>query len=512
MLLPLWIDRLRGFLICAALIFSPWAFGTTQLWSIWTMNVLSYALGFLTLAHWILRRPGFSSPDSNLNPNRNLNPSPPPPAASSQPETLNPKPETSAPSHPQSASPPSSFVLRHSSFLPRLLLALTLLILGYILLSWINAAADYTHAGFILREGCARWLPATFDRVRTLEHLFNDVALACCFWATVDWLRQDARDIAPGQSTSFALLPRFRLLLWLLCINGAILAVEGLVQRTEGSGKLLFLVQPRVNREAVSQFGPYAYRSNAAQYLNLIWPLAAGFWISLRRVAGIAAGRRPWAHHVLAPLLLIMAVASLSATSRAGAIVCAFDAVLVLAIALLAFRGQGWRTYFGIGLILATVIAFGGTVAWRALQPRLQSFRQDFNLREDIYATGWKAAHDYPVFGTGAGSLDAVFQIYRSSPDEYWPAQLHNDWLETLITFGVVGAVLIWGALAVVLSRWFFRGRIRANKWFMAAAWTALAGCLIHARWDFPFQMYSIVHLFLTVCAILFCVSRERAV
>jgi hypothetical protein len=53
----------------------------------------------------------------------------------------------------------------------------------------------------------------------------------------------------------------------LLAINGALLGVEGIVQRLEGSGKLLFLIQPQVNRSE-TQFGPYAYRANAAATLT----------------------------------------------------------------------------------------------------------------------------------------------------------------------------------------------------------------------------------------------------
>ena len=39
--------------------------------------------------------------------------------------------------------------------------------------------------------------------------------------------------------------------------------------------------------------------------------------------------------------------------------------------------------------------------------------------------------------------------------------------------------------------------------------WVALVGCLVHARYDFPFQIYSILFLFLTICALLFNLSRR---
>jgi len=39
--------------------------------------------------------------------------------------------------------------------------------------------------------------------------------------------------------------------------------VEGILQRLEGSGHLLFILKPRINQTAEAQFGPYAYRGNA---------------------------------------------------------------------------------------------------------------------------------------------------------------------------------------------------------------------------------------------------------
>jgi hypothetical protein len=37
----------------------------------------------------------------------------------------------------------------------------------------------------------------------------------------------------------------------------------------------------------------------------------------------------------------------------------------------------------------------------------------------------------------------------------------------------------------------------------------SLAGCLVHARFDFPLQIYSTLALFLHLCAVFFCLSRK---
>ena len=118
-------------------------------------------------------------------------------------------------------------------------------------------------------------------------------------------------------------------------------------------------------------------------------------------------------------------------------------------------------------------------------------------------------AADYPLFGTGPGTFETVFQLYRHSTDTYWPAQLHNDWLETRITFGWLGSGLIALAFVAAVLRWFARGGIHGGRRFMILIWLALAGCLVHARYDFPFQIYSIVLLFLVLCAILSNLTRR---
>ena len=53
-------DRASGWLICFMVVFCPWAFGTTQPWSIWTMNVTGYVLGAMLLFKlWLRFRSGY---------------------------------------------------------------------------------------------------------------------------------------------------------------------------------------------------------------------------------------------------------------------------------------------------------------------------------------------------------------------------------------------------------------------------------------------------------------------
>lgn len=486
-------DDLSGGLIYLMVIFSPWAFGTSETWSIWVMNYAGYALGLLLAVKLAIRwLKGYDAPTWDKEEHR----------------------------------PTDEHRPRLARLLTRLLACLTVAILAYCFISAVNARSTYlrTELRFDYHDFIS-WLPHSFDSSRTWFALAMYSGLACWFWAVRDWLigKSLEEELAANRQTdpirarpSSPLPARLRRLLWLLCVNGLVLGIEGIVQRLEGSGRLLFLVQPRVNPEAITQFGPYAYRANASQYFNLVWPVCLGFWWTLQRF-GRGQGKL---FHLLLVCGAVMAACPIISTSRGGAIV----TVGIMVVAALFFiishfwlslwRGAGFKIELGTSAVLlivaAVALGLGYYFGWKQLAPRLTSLAENWELREKMYEAALPMTRDYPVFGTGPGTFESVFQLYRPSLDTYWPAQLHNDWLETLITFGWVGSALIALAFFTVAVRWWARGGIFGGRRFVVPIWLAIGGCFAHARGDFPFQMHSIVFLFLLLCAILFNLSRHR--
>ena len=491
-------DVLTEAIVYFVVLFGPWAFGTTQPWSIWTMNVAGYALGLLWLIKLGLRH------FKGHHPARW--------------------------DHPESASAEATTHRDHSGWLrarslTAILGGLTCAILGYCLISALNARATY-HAdqlGFVYHDFIP-WLPHSFDRGSTWSVFWTGLGLAGSFWAIRDWIpgKSSGEQLAHWQKSaastperSWPFPARLRRLLWLLAINGALLAAESIIQRLENSPKLLFLVLPRIHQTAESQFGPYAYRANAAQYFNLLWPVCLGFWWTLNRTAG----RRRSAHHCLLGFAAIMAACPIISTSRGGALIL-LGMVILAAIFLLSTHflvsthrqeSKRGRTQVlgGLTLFLLASLSLGLLLGWKALRPRMSQLEEGFQGREQIYEIARGIGAQYPVFGIGPGAYESVSELYRPPTDDFWPAQVHNDWLELRVTFGWVGAALIYTALAVVLLRWFTGGGIHGGRRFVFLTWLALAGCLAHARFDFPFQVHSILFLFLTLCAILFSLSRE---
>lgn len=468
------VDLLSGGLLLAMLVLSPWAFGTTQPWSIWTMNACGYTVGLLlAVKAWIRFRLGHD---------------------------------------PLRWDSVTDKVNRWQSHLTHALAAITLLLLAYCLISILNARADYDPVRLTLHyRDYLRWLPHTYDRASTWRILFNYLAWACFFWSLRDWLlgmdAEESRAARADFGTARVAVPsRLKILLWVLAVSGALLGLEGIIQRLAGSDKLLFLRQPRVNPFSTSHFGPFAYRSNAAQYLNLLWPVTLGFWWWLQRAAARSTGLLP-ARHLLLLCAAIMAACPIISTSRAGAL----TDLIMLSIAALIFisskRTDGLVKLAVLG-VSGLAIATGAYLGWSSLSPRLGQFAEGFRNRELMYDTARMISRENPVFGTGPGTFENVFQLYRQSTDEYWPAQLHHDWLELLLTFGWAGFAMMLTALALMIAHAFRTNGIPASHRFLWLIWLALAGCLLQARWDFPFRVYSITLLFLALCSVLTLLAK----
>jgi O-antigen ligase len=480
-------DWMTEWLIYLAVLFGPWAFGTTQPWSIQVMNGVGFALGLLWLCKLFIRSCGFQ-----------------------------PLRWTRFPGNGESGGWLQT-ELRFSCILA----AGTFCILLYCLVSAWNARAIY-HPGqwsFEYRNAIP-WLPHSYDQAASWEAFWKYLGLAGLFWALRDWLltlspKEAARLELEGFSNhAGSRLPvRLRRLFWVLTLNGTLLAIEGLMQRAEGGNKLLWLIVPRYNRDPESQFGPYAYRANAAQYFNLLWPAALGFWWAcvsrLRRRKNAENSARRNRASALLPCVLIMAICPVVSTSRGGAIVLAINLIMAGEILLMAQWKSHWTTKALLFLFLAVSIGGGMLLGWKSLMPRMEMIQQGYEGREGINMTGQYMARDNALFGTGPGTFGAMYQLYRRSETEEWQAYMHNDWLETLITFGRLGATPIFLTALLILSHWFWSGGIHGNKYFVMLLWVSLGGCLVHACFDFPLQIHSVLALFVVLCAVLSCLSRR---
>jgi O-antigen ligase len=102
-----------------------------------------------------------------------------------------------------------------------------------------------------------------------------------------------------------------------------------------------------------------------------------------------------------------------------------------------------------------------------------------------------------------------MYWMYRSDPSRLSMYYTHDDFLQTLVTFGHVGLAAIGMTLVLVFAFWFLGRGVATPFPFAGFLWVALGGCLAHAKFDFPFQIYSLQLMFLSICALLTSVSRR---
>ena len=354
-----WADIGTEALIYFTVLWGPWAFGTVHDWAILTMNLANYGIGALLIAKWGTRyATGYYPPRWARQKNG------------------------------QSTAQPLKRDWRTKA-----VAALTIYMLSYILISIFNFRANFNHEFNFFEnynENYIKWLPHTYDQSATLQSFLNFLGLACCFWGIRDWLlgktRKERVDTnEPAEESGFSekelstppIPIRLNRLLWLLCISGALLALIGIIQRLDGTPKLLWIYERERFGTSTQSFGPFGYRGNGATYLNMILPITIVFlmWAmlkvkSMRMQTGKKGGE---SHYTLIPAICMMVTAPLVSLSRGGIVVLGFllltGGLLILIKAHLLKGRQG----LGLAMLIAAGIGLSYYIGWDPLLQRLNA-------------------------------------------------------------------------------------------------------------------------------------------
>jgi hypothetical protein len=487
------LDACSEFLIYGTLIFSLWAFGSTERWSIETVNQLCYLLGGLLVGKWVARSAW------RLKPAR--------------------------------WDDPGGLRGENPRFITWPLAGLTFLLLLFIGVSAWNARAEFlwNEQRFEYYTKFIPWLPHSYDGSLTWGAFRVYLAAAIYFWALRDWLGTkgrremrldedgdgraaigpDVAELAGAYTYDPTRFPtRLKRLLWVLCGNAAALAVQGVIQRLSNSNELLWMVSPRFNHLASEQFGPFSYGSNGAQYLNMIWPMALAFWWALNQQRNHKFGEG--SEFLLLPMTGLMIVGAISSNSRGGLAICAAEIIGVLGIFAYSFRKGGWWKTALVASLLGIIVAASVALNWAPLQERFkENSYNDFSRRLEIYENSSRIAEEFSLWGTGPGTFAYVYPLYRSNPAQARYAMAHDDYLQTRVTFGRVGFTALMFVLVMIFAYWFLARGIPTSELFVGFVWLGAAGCLMHARFDFPLQVYSVFLVFVTLSAILTTLARR---
>ncbi len=380
------------------------------------------------------------------------------------------------------------------------IIALAVLVLGWAMTLNARSIYDSDFFLFISRENILPSAPGSVDAAISAAWMLRATLLIGVIFLVVDL----ARD------------PVWLLRLWwAIAIAGGSIALLGLLQKATAA-PMIFWQPAKQWGESRIFFASYYYHGNAGAYLNLV--LAPALGLAAR---ALMRPRAPIAKAVSLTLALLIVAAVAANTSRMAEIIGAIMILWLLVIfarAALRKRGMIERKTLFLGGVVVVFTLFAIARVSHLDEPLKRWNELSAHLPEDAR---WLASHaavqalgDASYFGFGPGTFRVIFPYYTSNLgpgiEGTWRF-LHEDYLQTLLEWGWLGS-LLWGVLffgGIFVAIRNLRMPGRALEWhprhrrLLRVIVLALLGIALHALVDFPLQIASLqlyVAVYLGIC------------
>lgn len=261
-------------------------------------------------------------------------------------------------------------------------------------------------------------------------------------------------------------------------------------QFLSGSTWIWHLPQPAQYRGRAS--GTYVCPNHLAGFLEMILPLG---------LACLFTGRLGRGQRLPVGGASLLILAGIGATlSRGGWLATGLS--LVVFFSLLARHPEfRFRALIGLLILLAGGVVFVGLsklARERIAQTVVAGQIQDIRLQ--LWRPAWQMWREAPWLGVGPGHFNYRFNVYRPESVQEQPDRVHNDYLNTLTDWGLVGFGIFaagWGLLALrAVKTWKQTfgacdpppNRSNQSAFRLGAA-IGLLALLVHSAVDFNLQI-----------------------
>ncbi len=292
---------------------------------------------------------------------------------------------------------------------------------------------------------------------------------------------------------------------------GMLIAGFAIYQFISGSDRVWHLFKLYKGRGT----GTYMNPNHLGGFLELLLPLALS--------TALLARFKPLTR-ILVGYAGLVILAGLGVTLSRGAWAAAFFGLLLLCGALMFYR------QYRLPVILLLVAVCGASAIFVQTSPltklRLkQIFTSkggvDDNMRLSLWKPAFQIWQQNPWWGAGPAHFDYRFRAFRPINVQKRPDRAHNDYVNTLADWGIVGFGLlasIWGTLCFTLYRtWpYVRGASTelgdqkgSTKFsFVLGAGIGLASMLLHSWVDFNWHIPANAIIAVTFMAVLTSFTR----
>ena len=254
-----------------------------------------------------------------------------------------------------------------------------------------------------------------------------------------------------------------------------------------------------------------------AGFLNCIIPITFSFLFFSRgrKIAKIIG--------VLA--LCVMVFALYLTKSRGGWIA----ATLVTSVLMFLFLKKSVAKY-SVPLLVIGVLSVGVGVFYfsdgfreRLLGVFSTNSNQSGMFRAWLWLPAFQMWVDHPIFGVGPGQFNIRFPEYRTALTQLNPIHVHNDFLEILVEYGLIGGLLVLGLIGqifTIINPALKRevgciiktGCVYSDKTFVFIGCTASTiGILVHSFFEFNLRIPAILMLLAICVSLLLALSDQES-
>jgi len=290
----------------------------------------------------------------------------------------------------------------------------------------------------------------TVSSVETRESVLRWGALAGVFFLT--------QVAAPTRTSRRNLLSGF-------LIFATAMSVLCLTQLFTSEGRVLWLFSTGYP-DVYATFPSY---NNYAQFVEIALPIA--LWRALRE------GWRSWWYPLAGGVLFGSVIGS---ASRAGAVLCSAELLVMLVIALVKLRdpdtGMPTRATAAVLMLVPALAAvFTFAVGWERVWLRFEQ-NDPYLVRREFIVAAVDMANQQPLIGYGLGTFPEVYQRYAIKDFPFYANHAHNDWAEFAADGGVPFLLLVLIPFVTAIP-----AAVR-NPWGLG-----LIAVMLHACVDYPF-------------------------
>lgn len=362
--------------------------------------------------------------------------------------------------------------------------------------------------------GAGSWMSLSLHPKATLQEGLRFISYALFYWLTIQLL------------TDYRRLKRTMTVVAVFAGALAFLTTIELISKQLGhplAPGRIFWVRPSAH--AMGSVGPYVNHNHYAGLMEMIFPLMVGLFLfylprsssaHIRQRLAVFFTHRYLARSLFFGLVIILTGASVFISlSRGGTISLIISLIVFSAWMVLKTRKK--KSGLVLAVVLLGMLTLTGGKQWTALFDRFEQIR---NPSGEIYADRldrWpviiQMIGDFPLCGSGMGATQYVYQRYRLDAHDNILEHVHNDYLGFLSAGGLV----LGGILMLVLIRLFLlsfgmyrKRRDRFAQYLFMGCWTGVLAILIHSLVDFNLQIGANGLYFFFVLALAVSVAHTR--